>query len=183
MAGHLWKLLRLKPQDGDLWKAYHQVFIETYVCDANGNVPIFTDWTGRQVKFGADSFKHAFTRNPHFRQGLNHVAELDRLRAERLLWIGEVLNASAGTLRRYTEQFKEDGKPKRRRVFYVVEEAYVVVLNEPLDTNQPLQFVTAYPTGSRDYEREIKRKNGALMEERRIKPPPEKENAPVLDGD
>lgn len=170
MAGHLWKLLRLKPDDGNLWNAYRRVFIETYVRDAYGNAPSFTDWTGRPVKFGFCSFDHAFTRNPNFRQGFDHEAELDRQRAERMIWIREVLNASAGTLRRYAEQFKEDGKPKRRRIFYVVEEAYVVVLNEPLDANQPLQFITAYPTASRDYEREIKRKNGALMEEKRIKP-------------
>lgn len=170
MAEHLWKLLRLKPEDGDLWKAYRRVFIETYVRDASGNTPPFSDWSGRPVKFGVDGFAHAFTRNPNYRQGLDHVAALDRQRAERMLWIREVLNASAGTLRRYAEQFKEAGRPKRRRVFYVVEESYVVVLNEPPDAEQPLQFVTAYPTANRDYEREIKRKNGALMEERRIKP-------------
>lgn len=170
MPEHLWKLLRLKPEDGNLWNAYRRVFNETYVRDTNGNPPSFTDWSGRPVKFGADSFTHAFTRNPNFRQGLDHAAELDRQRAERMLWIREVLNASAGTLRRYAEQFKEGGKPKRRRIFYVVEEAYVVVLNEPPDTNQPLQFISAFPTVSRDYEREIKRKNGALMEEKRVKP-------------
>ena len=172
MAEHLWRLLRLEPTDGDLWRAYRRVFIETYVRDATGESPLFTDWTGRQVKFGEGSFKHAFTRNANFRQGLDHSVELDLRRAERMLWIREVLNASAGTLRRYVEQFKEDGKPKRRRVFYVVEEAYVVVLNEPLDPTEPLQFASAYPTAGRDYEREIKRKNGALLEEKRIKPLP-----------
>lgn len=184
MSGsHLWKLLRLKPADGDLWHAYRRVFIETYVRDTNGKEPIFNDWTGRRVKFGPDNFEHAFTRNPGFRQGSNYTVELDPHRAERMLWIREVLGQTAGTLRRYAEQFHEQGRKKRRRVFYVVEEAYVVVLDEPEDGAKPLQFVSAYPTAGRDYEREIKRKGGALMEERRVKPPAEKEKAPVLDGD
>jgi len=82
---------------------------------------------------------------------------------------------SAGTISLYIEQFQEDGKTKRRKLFYVIEEAYVVVFNEPADTNAPLQFVSAYPTNDRDYKREIRRKNGALIEQRRAKPKPEEE--------
>lgn len=171
MAEHLWKLLRLKPQDGDLWKAYQRVFVETYVRDAEGNEPEFTDWRGRQIKFGKASFKHAFTRNPNFRQGLDHCNELDLGRAERMLWIREVLNASAGNLMLYREQFEDGGKAKRRQVFYVIEEAYVVILNEPVDASKPLQFVSAFPAKSRDYQQEIKRKNGALIDQRRGKSP------------
>jgi len=170
MAGHLWKLLRLKPQDGDLWKAYRRVFMETYVRDAQGNEPVFADWRGRLIKFGAGSFKHAFTRNPNFRQGLDHENELDLRRAERVLWIKEVLNVSAGTVLVYREQFAENGKPKRRRLFYVIEEAYVVIFNEPPDPAEPLQFVSAYPTSDRDYQQEIRRKNGALIDQKRGKP-------------
>lgn len=59
----------------------------------------------------------------------------------------------------------------------MVEEAYVVVLNEPSDPNAPLQFVTAFPTSDRDYDREIKRKGGMLIDSRRGR------KAPVLDGD
>lgn len=187
MAGHLWKLLRLKPEDGDLWAAYRRVFIETYVRDAQGNEPQFTDWHGRQVKFGAASFKHAFTRNPRFREGLDHTNELDRRRAERMLWIKEVLGASAGSLQLYREQFQENGDTKRRRLFYVIEEAYVVILNEPADPQAPLQFISAYPTTDRDYKSEIRRKNGALIDQRRGKPIQTnvegEKNAPVLDGD
>jgi hypothetical protein len=186
MAAHLWKLLRLKPPDGNLWAAYRHVFIETYVRDENGNEPLFTDWRGRRVKFGEGSFKHAFTRNPNFREGLDHTNELDRQRAERMLWIREVLAASAGSLQLYREQFQEGGKTKRRRLFYVIEEAYVVILNEPADADEPLQFVSAYPTTDRDYKNEIRRKNGALIDQRRGKPTEtaaEEGNAPVLDGD
>jgi hypothetical protein len=165
----LWKLLRLKPADGDLWKAYRHVYIETYVRDGNGVEPHFQDWRGRPIKFGIDAFKHAFTRNPNFREGLNHSNELDLRRAERVLWIKEVLAVSAGTISLYREQFQQDGKPKRRKLFYVIEEAYVVVFNEPSDPNAPLQFVSAYPTSDRDYVREIRRKNGALIEQRRAK--------------
>lgn len=71
----------------------------------------------------------------------------------------------------------QKGDQKRRQVFYVVEEAYVVVLNEPSDPNAPLQFVTAYPTSDRGYDREIKRKGGVLIDSRRGR------KAPVLDGD
>lgn len=173
MAGHLWKLLRLKPQDGNLWKAYRRVFIETYVRDAQGNTPVFADWRGRTIRFGADSFKHAFTRNPNFRQGMDHENELDLRRAERILWIREVLHVTAGTVLLYREQFAEKNKPKRRRLFYVIEEAYVVIFNEPADPSEPLQFVSAYPTSDRDYRQEIRRKNGALIDQRRGKAAPE----------
>jgi len=176
-GGHLWKLLRLKPADGDLWKAYRQVFIETYVRDAMGNTPLFTDWRGRGVKFHAGNFAHAFTRNPNFREGLNHKPELDERRAQRVLWIKEVLAVSAGTIHLYREQFVQEGDRKRRRVFFVVEEAYVVVFDEPPSSEAPLQFITAYPTADRDYQREIKRKQGMLIDSRRGL------NAPVLDGD
>lgn len=169
MGQHLWKLLRLKPADGDLWKAYRCVYIETYVRDRNGVEPLFHDWRGRPIKFGIDAFKHAFTRNPNFREGLNHSTELDPRRAERVLWIKEVLAVSAGSISLYHEQFKQNGKSKRRKLFYVIEEAYVVVLNEPSDPDAPLQFITAYPTSDRDYLREIRRKGGALIEQRRAK--------------
>lgn len=167
MGQHLWKLLRLKPADGDLWKAYRRVYVETYVRDRDGVEPLFRDWRGRPVKFGIDAFKHAFTRNPNFREGLHHSTELDLRRAERILWIKEVLEVSSGTISLYLEQFKQDNKPKRRKLFYVVEEAYVVVFNDPPDPNAPLQFVSAYPTSDRDYKLEIRRKNGALIEQRR----------------
>lgn len=167
MGQHLWKLLRLKPADGDLWKAYRRVYVETYVRDKDGVEPLFHDWRGRPVKFGSDAFTHAFTRNPNFREGLNHSTELDLRRAERVLWIKEVLAVSAGTISLYLEQFKQDNKPKRRKLFYVIEEAYVVVFNEPPDPHAPLQFVSAYPTSDRDYKLEIRRKNGALIEQRR----------------
>lgn len=186
MAGHLWPLLRLTPEDGDLWAAYRRVYLETYVRDREGNTPYFADWRGRQVKFGADSFKHAFTRNPRFREGAGHTNELDRRRAERMLWIGEVLVASAGKLELYRQQFQEDGRSKRRHLFYVVEEAYVVILNEPADRNEALQFLSAYPTSDRDYRNEIRKKNGALLEQRCAKAANStggEENAPVLDGD
>ena len=169
MAEHLWKLLRLKPLDGDLWKAYRRVFLEIYVRDSQGNEPVFTDWRGRAIKFGAGSFRHAFTRNPNFRQGLDHENELDLRRAERVLWIREVLNVTAGTVLLYREQFTENNKPKRRRLFYVIEEAYVVIFNEPSAPEEPLQFVSAYPTNDRDYKQEIRRKNGALIDQRRYK--------------
>lgn len=66
----------------------------------------------------------------------------------------------------YREQFAENNKPKRRRLFYVIEEAYVVIFNEPADPSEPLQFVSAYPSSDRDYRQEIRRKNGALIDQR-----------------
>jgi hypothetical protein len=169
MGQHLWKLLRLKPVDGDLWKAYRRVYIETYVRDSNGVEPCLHDWRGRPIKFGIGAFKHAFTRNPNYRQGLNHSNELDLRRAERILWIKEVLAASAGNISLYQEQFQEGGDTKRRKLFYVIEEAYVVIFNEPADKQAPLQFVSAFPTTDRDYKEEIRRKNGALIDQRKAK--------------
>lgn len=169
MAGHLWPLLVLELPDEELWRAYQRVFVETYVRNREGNAPTFSDWRGRQIKFHRENFRHAFTRNPRFREGVDHSVALDLRRAQRVLWIKEAINVSAGTIRLYREQFREDGCQKRRKLFYVVEEAYVVIFNEPTDPQAPLQFVSAYPTDGRDYEREIKHKNGALIDERRAK--------------
>ena len=59
------------------------------------------------------------------------ISKLDLRRAERVLWIRAVLDVSAGTVSLYREQFTENNKPKRRRLFYVIEEAYPALREKP----------------------------------------------------
>ncbi len=161
--------LRLKPvngewQEGEAWQAYRKVYVETYVS----GTPI-TDWHGRLVKFGRDAFKHAFTETARYREGMDHDAELSFIRAERMLWIKEVLAGNGGLTRVYRETLQDDrgNRRKRRRVYFVVNEMYVVVLDEPDDAAKPLQFVTAFRTTDPSYEQQIKRKKGIFIEEKK----------------
>ena len=160
--------------DGELgfYKMYYQMLVhwlQTYVKDAAGHAVLITDWRGRQVKFGHDAFRHAFTETARLREGLDHEIELSEIRAQRVLWIKEVLAGEAGLTRVYREQpdAPRGGRRKRRRVYYVVDERYVVVLDEPEDASQPMHFVTAFVTTDMQYEQQIKRKRGVLLEEKK----------------
>jgi len=169
MAERKLQKLRLKPADGDLWKAYRKVYLETYVKDAAGQAVLITDWHGRQVKFGHDAFRHAFTETARFREGMDHEAELSEIRAQRVLWIKDVLAGEAGLTRVYREHIDDPrgGRRKRRRIYFVVDELYVVVLDEPEDGAKALQFVSAFPTTDPQYERQIKAKRGIFVEEKK----------------
>lgn len=153
----LWPFLTFEGLEGDdLINAYRQAYLETYVKKPNGEIPVFHDWTGAQVNFPPWQFDHAFSETHDYRQGLGHDCFSVR-RAERMLWIQEVLQASKGTISRYIQTHSTDrGRAKRRRTFFVHEEKYLVVLNDPIGTEKPFQFVTAFPTNDLDYLRRIK---------------------------
>lgn len=159
----LWPFLVFDGLEGDdLIHAYRQTYLQTYVKQANGNIPVFHDWTGAPVAFPAHQFDHAFSQTAGYRQGLDHdVFSINR--AKRMLWIQEVLQATNGTINRYNLTHETDRGRKQRRTFFVLEERYLVVLNNPRREDDPFTFITAYPVFDQDYLKKIKQR-GALME-------------------
>lgn len=74
-----------------------------------------------------------------------HDIPFSHKRARRVLWIKEALAASAGTIER-RHQIRKDsrGRPKKRRVLIVVEEKYVIVLEETEKGKEHI-FISAFP--------------------------------------
>lgn len=165
---HLWPLLEFPALEGDedeLIAAYKAAYICHYVKDEAGHRYVHRDWAGQAVLFSEHAFDHAFTSTAHFREGLAHDG-FSLPRAKRMLWIREVLAASAGTISRY-EQTRTDsrGRSTKRRSFVVAEERYVVVLDHPRKAGDPFRFVTAFNVEDEGYLRELKQK-GFLAETR-----------------
>ena len=160
MAEHLWPLLRLDaPSDEELQKAYRQVFIETYIKNKNGEEVQVYDWNGNRVHFSAKCFDHAFSESSSYRFGYGiHDIPFSKRRARCVLWIKEVLAASKGTIERRHQVRKDSrNRPKKRRVLIVLEEKYVVVLEERPNPGE-LEFITAFPADT-DYLDKIKKES------------------------
>lgn len=161
MSESLWPKIRLKADsEQELIEAYRSLYLKTYVWDEDGSQRTFTDWTGAKITFAAGAFDHAFTKAKNHRYGTCvHDAGFDYERARRILWIAEVLVASAGTIQRYS-QIKKDsrGREKKRRTYVVVDESYVVVFDDPTSAGKPYRFVTAIPATRSYIESEIKQK-------------------------
>ena len=162
MAESLWPQLRLKANSKqELIELYRSVYLETYVYDEQSRQRIFEDWTGAKIIFSKDAFDHAFSKAINYRDGHGiHDAGFAEERARRMLWIAEVLKASAGNIQRYTQTVKDSrGRQKKRRTYVVLEESYVVVLDDPRNPNEPYRFVTAIPATKDFIESQIKRQS------------------------
>ncbi len=153
----LWPFLMFEGLEGDALVArYREVYLSHYVKDPDGNPKIWTDWTGAQVKFSSFRFDHAFTDTQNYRQGLDHE-HFSIERAKRMLWIEQVLCASAGTIYRFGSSRRSDrGQTLKRRTFLVNEENYLVVLNDPATQEKPFEFLTAYAIRDLDYLKKLK---------------------------
>ena len=146
MTEHLWPLLRLNaPSDKELQEAYRQVFIEAYVKNKRGEDVKLYDWNGKRVHFSAKCFDHAFSESSNYRFSCGiHDIPFSKKRARCMLWIKEVLSASKGTVERRHQVRKDNrNRLKKRRVLIVLEEKYVVVLEERPNPGE-LEFVTAF---------------------------------------
>jgi hypothetical protein len=167
LAEPLWPFLTFDEMpEKDLIAAYRRVYLETYVKLPNGAKPVFHDWTGAQINFPPWQFDHAFSKTDNYREGLDHDNfSVDR--AKRMLWIKEVIQATNGTISRYV-QTRQGGRGNRvqRRSFFVHEEKYLVVLNDPSAAGKPFQFITAYPVYDLDYLKRIKQ-TSVLLENRK----------------
>jgi len=161
MCEHLWPFLRLKAANEDELKdKYRKVYLETYVRDADGNEVELHDWTGRRVRFNEHNFGHAFSESMNYKLSAGiHDVPFSMKRALRILWIREVLSASAGTTERWHNMRRDSrNRPKKHRVLLVIEEKYVVVLEEQKDSTD-LQFISAYPTNDGYINNVIKRES------------------------
>lgn len=149
MSDHLWALLRLSADtDEDLKEAYRQVYLRHYVQAEDGQRIEIVDWLGNRIHFNGhpNFFEHAFTEHKNYRSSYGvHSNKLDKRRARCLLWIKEVLRGEAGTIERRHQTRKDDrGRLRKRRSLIVVEEKYVVVLEER-DGGDGLDFISAFP--------------------------------------
>jgi hypothetical protein len=163
MSEHLWPLLRLEAAtDEELVEAYRQVYIETYVKTADGkNIELY-DWQGNKIIFKAGTFNHAFSESTNYRFGSGvHDVPFSKRRSRYMLWIKEVITATKGCIER-RHQFRTDsrGRLKKRRVLIVVEERYVVVLEERSQPKE-LEFITAFPADEQ-YLRRIRKESSFI---------------------
>jgi len=164
MADHLWPLLKLETHSvEELREVYRKIFIETYVQSAEGKPIEICDWNGERIHFNPKNFDHAFSESTDYRFGLGeHDTPVSIKRVHRIMWIKEVLAASKGTIERRNQMRKDSrNRMKKRRVILVVEERYLVVLEETAKTRQ-LEFVSAFPA-SGEYLEKIK-KESVLIE-------------------
>lgn len=163
----LWPFLMFEGLEGDALVAkYREVYLKHYVRNEDGSSKMWMDWTGAQIRFSSYQFNHAFSETPSYRQGIDHESfSVDR--AKRMLWIDEVLKASAGTISRFSSIRRSDrGRQLKRRTFFVNEENYLVVLNDPVSPNKPFEFVTAYAIRDLDYLKRLKQ-TSVLIETKR----------------
>lgn len=168
MSEKLWPLLRLKADsDEELKEMYRQVYIETYVKDAEGKSIEIFDWQGNRVIFPVRQFDHAFSEATNYRTSLGvHDVPFSKKRARYILWIKEVLLASNGTIERRSQMRPDSrNKMKKRRNLIVVEEKYVVVLDDEANKSGKLVFITAFPADE-NYLTKI-RKESVLLEIRK----------------
>lgn len=163
MTEHIWPLLRLNADtEEELIETYRRVYIETYVRARNGeNIELY-DWKGNRILFHPKAFDHAFSESTDYRFGSGIHVKFSKKRARCVLWIKEVIKASGGHIERRHQMRKDSrGRNKKRRVLIVIEERYVVVLEER-DIPKTLEFITAFPADE-SYLQKI-RGESALME-------------------
>jgi len=154
MCEKVWPLLRLKADtDEELKEKYRQVYIEEYVDQE------IYDFRGRRVIFPYSQFDHAFSESSNYRASFGiHDKPFSKKRARYILWIKRVLNLESGNISYTFEQRSETRKKKGKqvivRIFALIEEKYVVVLDEK---DGKLYFITAVPHDVNSYKRMSKR--------------------------
>lgn len=164
MTEHIWPLLRLNAAtDEELVEAYRQVYIETYVKTVDGKDIELYDWQENRIFFNARTFDHAFSESTDYRFGSGiHDISFSKKRARCILWIKEVIASTKGSIERRHQLRKDSrGRLKKRRVLIVIEERYVVVLEERKQPKE-LEFITAF-LAEESYLQNIRRES-SLME-------------------
>jgi hypothetical protein len=163
MTGHLWPLLRIKgASDDEVREKYREIFVSTYVKTKDGEEINITDWNDNRIRFSLLTFDHAFSEATDYRFSYGvHNVPFSYKRACRILWIKEALSASAGTIERRSQLRRDSrGRTRKRRVLIVVEERYVVVLEDSGKTKE-LNFISAFPADT-SYLEKIRRESALL---------------------
>lgn len=163
MTEHIWPLLRLNgATDEELIAAYRQVYIETYVKTPDGKEIELYDWQGNRIFFSARAFDHAFSESTNYRFGSGiHEISFSKRRARCIMWIKEVIAATKGCIERRQQSRKDSrGRLKKRRVLIVIEERYVVVLEERKQGKE-LEFISAFPADE-SYLQNVRRESSFM---------------------
>jgi hypothetical protein len=153
MSTKLWKLLRLTAKtEEELKEKYRKIYLDEYVNKEH------YDWLGNRVLFHRLTFDHAFSSSSNYRFSYgNHDNLFCEKRARHILWIKEVLQATAGTIERRHEVVKDSrNRIKKRRVLCVIEEKFVVILDEK-EANI-MEFVTIFLADKNWYTKVFKKK-------------------------
>ena len=153
MSKKIWPLLRLRAEtEEELKEKYRQVYIEEYVEKEH------YDWQGNRVLFHRFTFDHAFSSSSNYRFSYgDHDNFFCEKKARYILWIKEVIQATGGTIERRHEIVKDSrNRVKKRRVLCVIEERFVVVLEEKEET--VLEFVTLFLADKNWYNNQFKKK-------------------------
>lgn len=154
MSEKVWPLLRLQADsDEELKEKYRERYIEEYV-----NQKIY-DFNGTRVIFSYSQFDHAFSESSNYRTSFGvHDKPFSKKRARYLLWIKKVLMIDPGNIEYRFEQRSEmktkRGKRVVTRIYAVIEEKYVIVLDKKEDE---LYFITGIPHDINSYKKMVER--------------------------
>jgi hypothetical protein len=150
MSGKPWPLLRLKAEsDEELKELYRAIYVREYVEQE------IYDYNGRRVIFPYGQFDHAFSESSDYRRSMgDHDIPFSKKRARYILWIKKVLSKAPGVVSYHFELRSEMRRKKGRqtvvRQYVVVEERYIVVLDQKGDK---LYFITAVPHDASSFKR------------------------------
>lgn len=149
MSEKVWPLLRLEANsEKELIEKYREVYIKEYVekeiYDFNGNLVIFP----------YKQFDHAFTESRDYKNSQGIHDQFSKKRARYILWIKKVLMKDTGKID-YKFEYRSEVREKRgkrviARIYAVIEEKYIVVLDKKEDK---LYFVTGVPLDLNSFKR------------------------------
>ena len=162
MSEKIWSLLRLKADsEEELIEKYRQVYIDEYV-----NQEVY-DFRGTRVIFPYKQFDHAFSESSNYKTSLGLHDRFSKKRARYILWIKKVLMADNGNVE-YCFEHRSETRSKRgrqvvARIYAIVEEKYIVVLDKKGDK---LYFITGVPHNVNSYKSMIRR--SVLLSQKKV---------------
>lgn len=149
MSEKIWSLLRLKADtEEELIEKYREVYVNEYV-----NQEIY-DFKGNRVIFPYKQFDHAFTESKDYRNSQGDHDRFSKKRARYILWIKKVLMKDTGNVD-YRFEYRSEARNKKgkrviARIYAVIEEKYIVVLDQKEDA---LYFITGVPHDINSFKR------------------------------
>lgn len=162
MSEKVWSLLRLKADtEEELMEKYREVYINEYV-----NQEIY-DFRGNRVIFPYKQFDHAFTESKDYRNSQGIHTHFSKKRARYILWMKKVLMKDTGNID-YRFECRSEARTKKgkrviTRIYAVIEEKYIVVLDKKEDA---LYFITGVPHDINSFKRMSER--SILLDQEKI---------------
>ncbi len=149
MSEKVWPLLKLEADtQEELIEKYREVYVNEYVKQE------IYDFKGNRVIFPYKQFDHAFTETKDYRNSQGIHDHFSKKRARYILWIKKVLMKDTGKVDykfEYRSEVREKkGKRVIARIYAVIEEKYIVVLDKKDDK---LYFVTGVPHDINSFKR------------------------------